>query len=421
MFDNAPISSSRTLGSPTSFPVQGADDIVRRVASRLAAILVIVATLLLATGTSVALAAPSGFDTGRSARTAKATSPWSWSVSSRNWTRSSRVLPAGLVRRGPRAPINRGQFLSALLRVQALRGEPRQRLMRSRRSAPALRDARAGSAAARAVARGWFPARNGRFDAKAAITTDEAALAITSALGLRGSVSQLAVKLRSELPGTRMHFTYAAANALARTLGLRYNVKDPDDELELGPGEALNVAHGSYMLQAAATQASGWKYDDAVDLAATFELPDLGPNQLLVLGTAARMLGQPYVWAGETEGDQAEGHGGFDCSGFAIRVVNEAGVPVDQLDRVLERTTYTQSALPASRRIGQDQLQPGDVMFFGDRGPSSSPSQNFHAGVYMGNGWFIHSSGGNGGVAINALDGWWGEHFSWGRRALRTA
>jgi cell wall-associated NlpC family hydrolase len=60
-------------------------------------------------------------------------------------------------------------------------------------------------------------------------------------------------------------------------------------------------------------------------------------------------------------------------------------------------------------------------MFFGDRGPSSSPSQNFHAGVYMGNGWFIHSSGGNGGVAINALDGWWGEHFSWGRRALRTA
>jgi hypothetical protein len=38
----------------------------------------------------------------------------------------------------------------------------------------------------------------------------------------------------------------------------------------------------------------------------------------------------------------------------------------------------------------------------------------------MGNGWFIHSSGGNGGVAMNSLDGWWGDNFSWGRRALKS-
>ena len=29
-------------------------------------------------------------------------------------------------------------------------------------------------------------------------------------------------------------------------------------------------------------------------------------------------------------------------------------------------------------------------------------------------------SGGNGGVAINSLDGWWGDRYSWGRRALLT-
>lgn len=262
--------------------------------------------------------------------------------------------------------------------------------------------------------------RNGRFDAKAPITTDEATLAVTAALGLRGNVSRLAVKLRTELPGARMHFTYASANALARTLGLRYNVTDPNDALELGPGEALNVAHGAYMLQAAVTQARSWKYDDAVRLSDTFDLPDLGPNQLIVLSTATQLLGQPYVWAGETEGAQPEGHGGFDCSGFTIRVINESGVSATQLDRIAERTTYTQSAIAGARRLAASQLQPGDVMFFGDQGPRSSPAQNFHAGVYMGNGWFIHSSGGNGGVAINSLDGWWGDHFSWGRRALRT-
>ena len=87
---------------------------------------------------------------------------------------------------------------------------------------------------------------------------------------------------------------------------------------------------------------------------------------------------------------------------------------------MLERTTYTQSAIPAATRITKAKLQPGDVMFFGDLGPSSTPTQNFHAGVYMGNGWFIHSTGSNGGVGINRLDGsWWGERFSWGRRALR--
>ena len=90
------------------------------------------------------------------------------------------------------------------------------------------------------------------------------------------------------------------------------------------------------MLHVAATQVSPWKLDEAYALANTFDLPDLGPNQLRVLGTAARQLGQPYIWAGETEGAQAEGHGGFDCSGFAIRVINQSGVPKAQLAPILE-------------------------------------------------------------------------------------
>ncbi len=385
------------------------------------AVVLAVASLVLAASTSTALAVEAGGDsTGRSARDARTVSPWAWSVPARNWSRRSQVLPAGLLRRGPRAPITRGQFLDALLKVQALGPRSRSSLLTSRRPAPALKDAPANSTRARAISHGWIAPRAGKFDAAAPITADDAALAVTGALGLRPSVSTFAVRLRTELPGVRVRYAYAASHALVRTLGMRYNVQDPHDALELGPRDAVNVAHGAYMLHVAATRVESWKLEEARTLASTFDLPELGPNQLRVLGTGVRQLGQPYVWAGETEGPQPEGKGGFDCSGFAIRVLNQSGVPKDQLRPVLERTTYTQSAIPAAARITKAKLQPGDLMFFGDRGPTSTPTQNFHAGIYMGNGWFIHSSGGNGGVAINSLDGWWGDRYSWGRRALLT-
>jgi cell wall-associated NlpC family hydrolase len=40
-------------------------------------------------------------------------------------------------------------------------------------------------------------------------------------------------------------------------------------------------------------------------------------------------------------------------------------------------------------------------------------------GIYVGNGWFIHSSGY--GVALATLDGWYQREFAWARRPLREA
>jgi cell wall-associated NlpC family hydrolase len=37
-------------------------------------------------------------------------------------------------------------------------------------------------------------------------------------------------------------------------------------------------------------------------------------------------------------------------------------------------------------------------------------------GIYLGNGWFIHSSGY--GVAVAQLSGWYSTRFAWGRRPL---
>jgi cell wall-associated NlpC family hydrolase len=40
-------------------------------------------------------------------------------------------------------------------------------------------------------------------------------------------------------------------------------------------------------------------------------------------------------------------------------------------------------------------------------------------GIYVGNGWVIHSSGF--GVALARLDGWYAREFAWGRRPLAEA
>jgi cell wall-associated NlpC family hydrolase len=366
-------------------------------------------------------ASPAEFVAGSNGRAAKMPGPWSWSAPSIAWTSTSKLFAPALVAKGATTKLNRAQFLSAVAKLEAIRatrsGTPR--LLAEAGPGVAYPDAAPTSLGSRAIKLGWLTPVGGRFAPYAPITANEAALLMTGVLGLRGSTGEFAVRLKTTFPELQIPFTYAAAQALVRTVGLRYNVLDPWDALELGPTETVNLAHGSYMLATAGKGLGSWKLDEARQLASTFELPALGANQRRVLGTAISQLGQPYIWAGETEGRQSEGHGGFDCSGFTIRVINSSGVPAADLASINERTTYTQSAIPATQRIARPNLQPGDALYFGSKGPRSAPGENYHAGVYMGNGWFIHSSGGNGGVAINSLDGWWSSQFAWGRRALR--
>jgi cell wall-associated NlpC family hydrolase len=72
-----------------------------------------------------------------------------------------------------------------------------------------------------------------------------------------------------------------------------------------------------------------------------------------------------------------------------------------------------------AKRISLANLQPADVIFFGAAGPRSKPRQVNHMGIYLGNGWFMHSSGY--GVALASLSGWYANRFAWGRRPLAEA
>ena len=209
---------------------------------------------------------------------------------------------------------------------------------------------------------------------------------------------------------------------VARLLGLRTNHPAKDDDLELLPSDPVTRAETAYSV-ATILRFRGWEQQSVEAAAATFTLPTLGEWQKRVLDTAVRFVGFPYVWGGTSERSEApfgvKARGGFDCSGFVWSVYKlHTYAEAPQLSAVLKgRTTMQMSGeVPKKLRIAFDDLQPGDVLFFGNHGPKSKPAEVDHTGIYLGNGWLIHSSGY--GVALAQLDGWYAERFAWARRPL---
>jgi cell wall-associated NlpC family hydrolase len=213
--------------------------------------------------------------------------------------------------------------------------------------------------------------------------------------------------------------------AVARMLGLRLNHPAAQDSLELLPTQPATRAEAAYSF--AQVLHVDQRAVDAVTAAAqSFTLPDLTSWQRRLLTTAISYVGYPYVWGGTSPTAQTlfgvHSVGGFDCSGFVWRVVKLTPYAGEgRLAGVLRgRTTYDMSGeVPQSLRLGAAQLQPADVLFFGPHGPASKPSEVDHAGLYLGNGWFVQSSGN--GVTLLPLDGWYTRSFAWARRPLREA
>jgi cell wall-associated NlpC family hydrolase len=207
-------------------------------------------------------------------------------------------------------------------------------------------------------------------------------------------------------------------------LGLRTNHPAALDLLERSPGEPATRAEAAY--STARILRFTTEAESARELSGTFVLPALTPWQKRILSSAVRFIGYPYVWGGESEFPESpygpQVHGGFDCSGFVWRVYKLEQYPNGgKLVEVLRgRTTYAMSGeVTAAKRVAPAKLQPADLIFFGSNGPKSRPSQIDHMGIYLGNNWFIHSSGY--GVAVAPLSGWYAKRLAWGRRPLAEA
>jgi cell wall-associated NlpC family hydrolase len=121
-------------------------------------------------------------------------------------------------------------------------------------------------------------------------------------------------------------------------------------------------------------------------------------------------------------------HGGFDCSGFSwyvLRAKTSSWTPVDRpykgwkLD---ERSSYDMAGgIPRRQRISYRHLEPGDLVFFAATGKDAKASDVYHAGIYVSDGWMVHSSGGRAGISLGDIgpDSWWHDQLAWGRRVIQ--
>jgi cell wall-associated NlpC family hydrolase len=216
---------------------------------------------------------------------------------------------------------------------------------------------------------------------------------------------------------------------IARLLGLRINHPAGQDYLELRPQDTATRAEAAYsaaQILALGPVTDSWQIAEVKELASEISLPTLTPWQQQVLDVAISKIGMPYIWGGTSDATETEfgvtSRGGYDCSGFVWRVykLQSYADEGDLASVIAGRTTYQMSVeVPRSKRIKFAKLQPADVIFFGAKGPKSSGSQIIHTGIYVGDGWFIHSS--DEGVALAQLTGWYRSEFAWGRRPLREA
>jgi cell wall-associated NlpC family hydrolase len=213
---------------------------------------------------------------------------------------------------------------------------------------------------------------------------------------------------------------------VARLIGLRINHPAAQDELELGPNDPATRAEAAYSA-AQALRLQDWDTDALDEEASSFTLPTLTPWQAEVLGTAVKLIGYPYVWAGTSELPQApigkNVPGGFDCSGFVWRVfkLQEYAGGESLTDTLQGRTAAAMAGeVGRAKRIPFAKLQPADILFFATSGSLTKAASVDHAGIYLGNGWMIHSS--RYGVAVVPVtSGWYRDRFAWGRRPLAEA
>ena len=218
---------------------------------------------------------------------------------------------------------------------------------------------------------------------------------------------------------------WLGTETVARLLELRINHPRDQEALELQLAQPVTRAEAAYSI--ARLLALERSDIDAVrTVTATFTPPVLTDAQAAVLSRALRLVGSPYVWAGTSERSQLLGGkvqpGGFDCSGFVWRVykLERLASAPRVADALRGRTSYDMSGeVPRSARVARPSLQPADVVFFGARGPRSKPAEVGHMGIYVGNGWIVHSS--RFGTTLQPLTGWYAETFAWGRNVLAEA
>lgn len=99
-----------------------------------------------------------------------------------------------------------------------------------------------------------------------------------------------------------------------------------------------------------------------------------------IVKLAKEQIGKPYVYG-------ASGPSAFDCSGLTSYVYRNA------INKTLPRTTYGQITLGKAVSVSTKKLKKGDLLFWG----------NYHVGIYIGGGKFVHAPAPGQSVKIQTL------------------
>jgi cell wall-associated NlpC family hydrolase len=121
-------------------------------------------------------------------------------------------------------------------------------------------------------------------------------------------------------------------------------------------------------------------------------IPPPGSGAGGAISAALSRTGSPYVWG-------AAGPDAFDCSGFTSWAYARVGINLPH---------YSGAQYAMTTRISRDELQAGDLVFYG-------PGGSAHVAIYMGNNTLVHTFTAPTGVAVTALDGWWMPPSGYGR------
>ena len=118
-----------------------------------------------------------------------------------------------------------------------------------------------------------------------------------------------------------------------------------------------------------------------------------------IVDTARQYLGTRYVYGGASPS-------GFDCSGFTMYVYQQFGYSLPHT-----ATGQWQSGI-GTKVWSIGALQPGDLVFFNDPSRNAGKACS-HAGIYIGNGQFIHSSSSrsNGVIISDLTSGYYNTYF----------
>jgi cell wall-associated NlpC family hydrolase len=272
-----------------------------------------------------------------------------------------------------------------------------------------------------AVQRGWMTrTTDGAFLPDQPVTMRTAHRGLVLALGLRSAAKALD-RLHTHDGVTFDTPPGFGTTMLGLRLGLRYNFPSGSESKDVAPADPLPRAYVAYSLFRATTQPT-WTVPDLLEQYGDVELPHLGPRQQQLVRWGVRYVGYPYYWGGEWGiSNASQSRTGFDCSGLTWWLLRrattgwEVAPPRPYLGWSLPERTSAEMARLTPDRLSFGELQPGDIMFYDGDGNGVVD----HVDTYIGNGYALDSSSTPGGVTVMWVgDGWYRDHFVYGRRVL---